>query len=294
MTRTLLLDGDITAYQFAAMAEKPTHWGDGLWTLHSDFNEASAQMDDYLANLVEELHGDRLVIALSDSENFRKKVLPSYKENRADTRKPILLKPLRTHMAEHYEVWQRPGLEGDDVLGILSTSDKIIKGERVVVSIDKDLKTIPGLLINLKKAGEAKLEGAIEDIRDGIYEVTEEEADLFHLIQTVAGDATDGYSGCPGIGMLVAERILTGEDNDEGVPCKVVPEEYEVTKGKNAGQIKTRWNKVPCDDSWEIIVSYYAKAGLGEEEAIRQSRVARILRNKDYDFKKKEPILWNP
>ncbi len=292
MTRTLLLDGDITAYQFAVTSEKPIHWGDDLWTLHADAGPAKARMEDYLSNLMDELHGDRLIIALSDTENFRKDILGSYKENRKDQRKPTILRAMRDHMEENYEVWQRPGLEGDDVLGILSTSEKIVKGEKVVVSIDKDLKTIPGKLINLQKAGQEKLEGVIEDIRDGIFEVTEEEADLFHLMQTLAGDATDGYSGCPGIGMTVAERILTPDE--DGGTYKTVETEYVPKRGKNAGETLIKWVQEPCDDLWEIIVSYYAKAGLGEEEALRQARVARILRNTDYDFKERKPILWNP
>jgi DNA polymerase-1 len=36
------------------------------------------------------------------------------------------------------------------------------------------------------------------------------------------------------------------------------------------------------------------KHGLSEEYMLRQARLARILRASDYDFKRKEPILWLP
>jgi DNA polymerase-1 len=42
------------------------------------------------------------------------------------------------------------------------------------------------------------------------------------------------------------------------------------------------------------VVSLYAKAGLTEADALRQARLARILRWTDWDNKKKEPILWTP
>jgi DNA polymerase-1 len=93
-------------------------------------------------------------------------------------------------------------------------------------------------------------------------EVSEDEADYWHLFQTLTGDQTDGYSGCPGIGPKKAEAILQHPDNQ--------------------------------DDLWGVVVRTFVKAGLNEDEALVQARVARILRASDYDFEKKEPILWTP
>lgn len=244
--RTLLIDGDVVAYQFATTAETPIHWGNDFWTLHADAAEAKARMDNYLEELKTDLEADRLVIALSDGTRnyFRKKLLPTYKANRANTRKPIILNELRQHLSENYKSYERPGLEGDDVLGILATTEKIIKGEKVIVSIDKDLKTIPGLHYNTNKP------------ELGVYKITEEEADYWHLFQTLTGDASDGYSGCPGIGPKKAADILAAEA------------------------------------FWEVVLATFKKAGLSEEEALTQARVSRILRACDYNFEKKQAILW--
>ena len=95
---------------------------------------------------------------------------------------------------------------------------------------------------------------------EGFIEVTPEEADRWFYMQTLTGDATDGYSGCPGGGPKKAEAILEA-----------------------AGE-----------NPWPAIVAAYEKAGLSEEAALQQARVARILRASDYNFKKKEPILWKP
>lgn len=245
----ILLDADIVCYQIAAAAEEPIDWGDGLWTLHAWEEPAIAKLEDYIETLRQDLGGGEVIACLSDSSNFRKDVLPTYKANRKATRKPLLLSLLRRYTAETYRSYQRPGLEGDDLLGILATSS-VIKGEKVMVTIDKDLKCIPGKHLNMGKRDE------------GVYEVTEEQADYWHLFQTLTGDQTDGYAGCPGIGPKKAEAVLA----DASTPAEM----------------------------WQRIVKVYEKAQLSEAEALVQARVARILRSADYDFKAKSVKLWLP
>lgn len=99
--------------------------------------------------------------------------------------------------------------------------------------------------------------------KERIYQVTPEQADKKFYMQVLIGDPTDGFSGCPGIGPKKAEKILGA--------CGPLP-----------GVI------------WKAIVETYEKKGLTEAEALQQARVARILRCTDYDFEKKEPILWSP
>ena len=80
------------------------------------------------------------------------------------------------------------------------------------------------------------------------------------MFQTLVGDATDGYSGCPTIGPVAATKLL-GFCSDQTA-------------------------------MWDLVTSTYRKKGLGEEEALIQARVARILRFEDY--KKEEVLLWTP
>ncbi len=94
----------------------------------------------------------------------------------------MLFNTLKDMMRCEYLVVERPGLEGDDVLGILATSRPVFKnfggvGEPVIVSIDKDMKTIPGMRYG----------------SDGFFRVSKSEADHHHLFQTLTRDATDGY-----------------------------------------------------------------------------------------------------
>jgi DNA polymerase-1 len=253
MSRVLLLDADVIAYSAASACEVATHWGDGYWTWHVEENEVKDSVRAQIEQTMDELDGDSYKLCLTDSlGNFRRSVLPTYKGNRASVKKPIVLKEIKQWMIDELDAYYRPGLEGDDCMGILATVKS--KDERVIVSIDKDMKTIPGLFCRNTK-------GCWE-----ITEVSEDEADYWHLYQTLTGDTTDGYTGCPGIGPKKAEAILFG------------------------GSASWETNA----QMWAAVVKAFDKAGLGDEEALVQARVARILRASDYNFKTKEPILWTP
>ena len=283
MGLTLLIDADVYAYRAAASAEEVTNWGDETddgcqWAVTADEPKARQTFRDELAHLMDHLQGTAYILALSDSSaNWRKDVLPTYKGNRTAARKPIILPHVRQWVRDEFgdAVWERPKLEGDDLLGILSGLRDRIVGDRVMVTIDKDLSTIPGS--HYRPHREVL----------GIFDVDVATADRFHLMQGIAGDPTDGYSGCPGWGMKTAEEWLDD-------PYELVPEKFTQHKGKYAGIERTRWVKRPTTDLWAGILSLYAKEGLTEEDALQQFRVARILRTTDYDFQKKEPILWRP
>ena len=248
--KVLLIDGDILVYQAACAAEVPIHWGEDLWTLHSYEEPARAQLDDQIKSLKDTLKADKVILALTTTEvNFRKTVYPAYKSNRNAVRKPLVWKPLREYVHATYETFERPGLEADDCLGILLTRPfNADKEDRILVSEDKDMRTLPGKHYNPGKRE--------------LFEVSQSEADWKHMVQTLTGDATDGYPGCPGIGPKSAEKIV------------------DQTKEPST------W--------WPAVVATYKKAGLTEEFALQMARCARILRASDYDFKTKKPILWVP
>lgn len=250
--KTILIDGDIIAYQAAAACEQAIDWGDGLWTLHADETLAKSTVDAKIEKLLDQLGADKAIIALTDGVNWRKQILPTYKANRTDVRKPMVLPVLRQHLIENHNAYLRPTLEGDDILGILATHPTLVKGEKIVVSLDKDMKTIPGNHFNMAKP---ELD---------VFTITAEEAAYWHMTQTLTGDTTDGYSGCPGIGPVKAEAILKN--------C--------IKDGKA--------------DYWPAVVAAFAKAGLPETEALVQARVARICLHTDYNFKTKKVKLWTP
>lgn len=275
--RDINIDSDILIYKAAMLAETYTDWNDGTWTLEADMADAidgfARQVED-IKEALDFVEGvDTIHHYLSDHDRsrlYRKELLPTYKANRNSTRRPMLLVPLWEYVNTELDGRFIPGLEGDDMLGASQTEDSIC------VSIDKDMLTIPGLHLNM---GKPEL---------GVFRQSEYDADLFFYQQVLAGDATDNYSGCPGIGMKTAAKILEDEPH-----IVVETRDYFVT-GKRAGEEKITWSKQTGYYSvWETILSYYEKAGLTPEDALVQARMARILRPHELD-KDNKAILWTP
>lgn len=243
--RTLLIDGDILVVSTGAALEEEVDWGDDVWTLTCDVGKVKATILDTIKRIERDLDADASVICLSKGDTFRHEIYPAYKAGRS--RKPVGTNEVKRWLIEEHGAKLKPGIEADDVMGILATNPRIIKGEKIIVSADKDMLTIPG---KLYRNGE-------------IVTVTPEEATRHWLTQTLTGDTTDGYPGCPGIGGIKAISILAKAEAD-GVSL------------------------------WDAVVATYQSKGLTAEDALLQARLARILHNDDYDHQKKEPILWTP
>jgi DNA polymerase-1 len=239
----LLIDGDLLLFKATAAAEFESNPEGDLWFLSTNLAKARDMWDSQIEAITREMESDDLVIVVSGPEDFRRKLDPSYKGNRKGKRKPLGYTMVRDWLYERHpdRVVSQDALEADDYLGILATTPNA--PERIIVSEDKDLKTIPGTLYRL---------GTLQKI--GIAE-----ADHNWLMQTLTGDAADGYKGCPGIGEVKAKAIL-------GKP----------------------------GDRWENVKQAFLKAGLTEDDAILQARLARILRHGDWDGERKQPILWHP
>tara|TARA_B100001250_G_scaffold411815_1_gene441389 strand:+ start:4314 stop:5057 length:744 start_codon:yes stop_codon:yes gene_type:complete len=191
---TLLIDGDITLYQIASKCEVATEWEEGLWTLHSDLNEGVKLFNEEIERLQENLNASDYIVCLTGSKNFRKKIFPEYKANRVGKRKPLILGALRAYVIEQHRSMCEDTLEADDLLGLLSQKHK----DSIIVSSDKDMKTIP---CKLSIDGEETIN------------VSQEQAKWNFYNQCLTGDATDNYSGCPNIGPAKASKILEKSTN---------------------------------------------------------------------------------
>jgi DNA polymerase-1 len=242
MKTTLLIDGDEYLFKACAAVEREVRWDEWNHVLFANREEAWGNFQRMIQQLFELFETQEHVLCFSSSPNFRHSIDESYKGGRAKTRKPMCYADLRWLCDDTYRCMALNCLEADDVMGILATHPRAATQRHIIVSQDKDMKTIPSTIYR---------EG-------GLVTISQEEADYNHLFQTLIGDITDGYKGLPGCGPVKAQTIL----------------------GASA--------------SWAAVVLAYAKAGLSEEMAIKQARLARILRYSDWDSKKKEVILWEP
>lgn len=251
----LLIDGDQYLYRACAACEKDVRWDDENHVLVSNELEVWDTVQGALKKVFDHFGVTDHVLAMGDGPYFRHKLDPSYKGGRP--RKPLCFYDVRERMREKYEIVTMPGIEADDILGILATKPNDV--DKIIVCKDKDLKGVPGKLWDGLK----------------FFNITEADADYHHFYQTLVGDTSDGYKGCPGVGPKKAEVLLNT------VPPGADPDSTYDVPVSNAYR-------------WRAVVDAFLKAGLKEEDALRNARLARILRWSDWDSKKKEPILWTP
>ena len=235
----LLIDADFIVYKCCAACETEIDYGEDVILVTSNFSEAYSAVKREISNIQMQFGSfAKPTLFFSDSKNFRKKIYPDYKGHR-NRKKPCGYKRVIRELDKHYMIELIEELEADDAMGIYATAHP----GNVIVSPDKDMKQIPGKLYNLEDN----------------WVITEEEGAKWHMIQTLAGDQTDGYSGVPGIGVKRAETLF----NKQGY-------------------------------SWATVVKAFEDKGLTETDALTNARLAKILTIDDYDTKRQEPKLWSP
>ena len=261
--RTILIDGDTIAYQAGtsnkdvpvdpsvsfeslSYAEIKLLKEQGVATqrVPLTMSEMMEKVDNTLTWLKDHLEADKVVICLSDpKENFRKDVYPPYKTHRDAKERPEAVEDMKEYLRVFHGAYHWPRLEADDMQGILATAPRPEGFETVIVSIDKDLRQIPGLLFNPQKP----------DL--GVQQISPEAGLRWTWAQTIIGDPVDGYPGIPMVGPAKAEKLFTELEN----------------KG------------IPLEDWWPHIVDYFKGKGFDEAYALTQLHCARILQHGDYN-----------
>lgn len=195
-SKALLIDADVLRYQIAYANQDDIDWGDDEVQHLTHPEKAATEVEGFILGLQEKFNTDELVIVLSGTRNFRIDLEPSYKANRKDKPKPVLWQLVSDYLewGDHgHQVMTQDPLEGDDLLGILHTGKYADRS--IVLTIDKDMLTIPGLIYRWSNHDA------------GVVPVSPIDAAYYHLTQVLTGDPVDNYKGCPGIGIKKAEAI---------------------------------------------------------------------------------------
>ena len=236
----LLIDADFIVYKSCAAAETEIDWGDDVIMVTSKFSDAMQAVTREIGKIKQKFMWDvpEVILFFSDSVNFRKEILPEYKGHR-NRKKPCGYKRVINALKNTHEVIIMPTLEADDAMGIYATKNP----GNIICSPDKDMRQIPGKLYNMEE----------------ITLISDTDGPKWHLIQSLSGDQTDGYAGCPTVGVKRATTLF-----------------------ENKGY------------SWKTVVETFEEKGLTENDALLNARLARILTVDDYDFTNRKPIPWTP
>lgn len=245
--KALIIDADVFVFQAVVDAQQERLINDEYQYVVDRISVENA-ISTRIHDTIRELGAREIILCFGTKTNWRKKLMPEYKAHRT-ARKPLGYWATVEWCKKKWQWAQTEGLEADDLCGILMTGKKWNPNlDRVLVSEDKDLLTIPGLHWNPRHPDK------------GIFEVWPTDAVLNHMRQALVGDGADGYKGCPGVGLVKAEGWI---------------------------------NKYP-DDPWRGVVEAYNNAGLTEEDALLQARVAHILTWEYHDEATNTVKYWNP
>jgi len=180
-----ILDGDIIAYRAA-------FWADV---------EGVDELEGRIANDIKEWtpEGCQAIVALScnRTNNFRRDCWSTYKGNRDSRPSPDCLSYAMELIKNMATIKTMDRMEADDIMGMGSSS-----GSAISVTIDKDLKGVPGWHWNPDKEKEPR-------------EISKEEADRFFAEQVIAGDSTDSIPGLPKCGKKFFEKEIGIFDSED-------------------------------------------------------------------------------
>ena len=184
-----LIDGDVLIYRAINKSEK-------------DNIKPNDAFDIVLEAIKRETACQEYSLHVSGKGNFRKEIKQPYtvyKGKRKD--KPPQFRALKEYIIEKYKPIMHDGLEADDTISI--EANEYIKQNRLymLITIDKDLKTIGGLFYNL--------------MYNNLIAVSTIDAIEFFHEQLLTGDTVDNIPGIEGVGKVKAGRILKDKNIKE-------------------------------------------------------------------------------
>ena len=156
----------------------------------------------------------KLYRSCSRDQNYRRLFLPTYKANRdkadpsdEDKRRADMIRLAWEYAHDTFRIESLPFAEADDLL------DSVALPGDIMVTIDKDLRTLPGWHFNPRKD------------RGPVF-VGDNEASYNLHSQWLIGDSVDNISGCPRIGPVKAKRLLDAAVEEKRCLAEACMEAY--------------------------------------------------------------------
>lgn len=271
-----LIDADSLIYSTGFTFESKDTWNqleiecgletDPEVTFSSDLQLSKNAIDAKLESIAWNTGADKLELWLTGKGNFRYDVLSTYKGNRVDSRKPQEFSALWEYLISEYDAQVAEGYEADDMVVHLKNNypDKYI-----LCAIDKDvLYQSVGSHYNYGK--------------DLFVEVDEDFADYFQHFQAIAGDVTDGYIGCKGVGAVGAVKAL-------GFPstCQVLFKDIlkKLKVAKKTLDLLPEIEAIEIDSRYKAVVDVFESKGFSEADALVQEQMASMKQLQSSDSK---------
>ena len=168
------------------------------------------------------IHYFTFVSGNKNKQNFRKEIDVKYKAHRKAEHRPTYLQDILQYLVDNHNGFATEGCEADDFFGHAQTEAITNDKLPIIVSVDKDLKQLAGVHLNL--------------VTKNFEEVTPDQARLFFWRQMLQGDAADNIVAISGIGEKKAKRYIP-DGTDDTKAKEVVQDFYQK-------EFKENWKKV--------------------------------------------------
>jgi 5'-3' exonuclease len=211
MNKIILIDADSLAYIGGSCEE---------------VEQAYDKVDNAISNIVSTSGASHYMVLIEKpyNNNFRKKIVKSYKIGRKGKPLPNFYKEIKEYITLNWEGYGLGGYETDDV--IVSLWSKIKSDypftEVLIASMDKDLKQYPITFFDTYYTRFGQ-----------VIQITEEDSNYNLWKQMIQGDSTDSIKGVKGKGLKKAESLLEGSKNHFMTTCRVYREVYGSRWQKN-------------------------------------------------------------
>lgn len=210
-----------------------------------------------IASIMEATRGNTFTIWLSGGNNYRDQLVDDYKANRPD-RKPHWFKQMKDYLIDQYHAEVTYGQEADDAMAIAQYQ---AFEDTMIVTIDKDLKMVPGRHCNLE---------SLE-----MFEVTPIEGLRFFYKQIITGDSTDNIKGLYKMLNIKATKKYLAPidemDDELSMWLYVVGVFDGIPEGEVITNARLLWMRSKEDEMWEPPTNRIKEYLTEEELAVWQS-----------------------
>lgn len=195
----LLIDADSIVYSCGFAAQRKVHGVVVAEPLANALNNVRMLLGGLQTDLERKLTRagekiDDFEVYLTGKNNYREKIatIRQYKGNRDPRHKPVHYDAIREYLVKKWDAKVVHGYEADDAVAMAQHQSE--HESTVICSIDKDLKTVPGLNYNFRKKE--------------LSIISPLQAKRAFWTQVLQGDATDNIGGCYKVGPRGAQRYL--------------------------------------------------------------------------------------
>jgi DNA polymerase-1 len=213
MNRLLVIDGHAIVYRaFHALPALTAKDGTPTNAVYGFFG--------MLYSAIQDLKPDHLIVCFdTPAPTYRNQIFPDYRANRPS--QPDDLRPQFPVIKELLDaaemVWlEKDGAEADDLIGTIAQTLGTGDIQVLVLTGDRDLLQLvnDNVRVVMPKVGMSSI--AVFDEKDVIekFDVTPEQMVDY---KALAGDASDNYSGVPGLGPKTAVKLIKRFGTVEGI-----------------------------------------------------------------------------